>query len=46
MFLFREDYTDATNCTFIYRNIQQDLYANVIRKGLKPISKEEVSEAP
>ncbi|KAA1290054.1 hypothetical protein E4413_14590 [Leptospira interrogans] len=46
MFLFREDYTDATNCTFIYRNIQKDLYANVIRKGLKPISKEEVSEAP
>ncbi|PJZ59226.1 hypothetical protein CH367_04190 [Leptospira barantonii] len=46
MFLFREDYTDPANCTFIYRNIQKDLYANVIRKGLKPISKEEVSEAP
>ncbi|EQA72641.1 hypothetical protein LEP1GSC059_1363 [Leptospira noguchii serovar Panama str. CZ214] len=46
MFLFREDYTDPTNCTFIYRNIQKDLYANVIRKGLKPISKEEVPEAP
>lgn len=46
MFLFREDYTDSANCTFIYRNIQKDLYANVIRKGLKPISKEEVPEAP
>ncbi|PJZ28203.1 hypothetical protein CH378_19055 [Leptospira kmetyi] len=46
MFLFREDYNDPANCTFIYRNIQKDLYANVIRKGLKPISKEEVSEAP
>lgn len=46
MFLFREDYTDSANCTFIYRNIQKDLYANVIRKGIQPISKEETPEAP
>ncbi|EQA61367.1 hypothetical protein [Leptospira alexanderi] len=46
MFLFREDYTDTSNCTFIYRNIQKDLYSNVISKGLKPISKEEAPEVP
>ncbi|XDD51205.1 hypothetical protein AB3N59_05380 [Leptospira sp. WS92.C1] len=46
LFLFREDYTDPSNCTFIYRNIQKDLYANVIRKGIQPIAKQEVPEAP
>nr|WP_232371754.1 hypothetical protein [Leptospira ainazelensis] len=46
MFLFREDYSDPANCTFIYRNIQKDLYANVIRKGIQPISKQETPEAP
>ncbi|AOP34856.1 hypothetical protein A0128_13975 [Leptospira tipperaryensis] len=46
MFLFREDYSDPANCTFIYRNIQKDLYANVIRKGIQPISKRETPEAP
>ncbi|ABJ76849.1 hypothetical protein [Leptospira borgpetersenii] len=46
LFLFREDYTDTSNCTFIYRNIQKDLYSNVISKGLKPISKEEIPEVP
>ncbi|WP_241686749.1 hypothetical protein [Leptospira stimsonii] len=46
MFLFREDYSDPANCTFIYRNIQKDLYANVIRKGIQPISKKETPEAP
>ncbi|TGM52712.1 hypothetical protein [Leptospira adleri] len=46
MFLFREDYSDPANCTFIYRNIQKDLYANVMRKGIQPISKQEKPEAP
>ncbi|PKA03720.1 hypothetical protein [Leptospira ellisii] len=46
MFLFREDYSDPANCTFIYRNIQKDLYANVIRKGIQPLSKQEDPEAP
>ncbi|EMY77095.1 hypothetical protein LEP1GSC060_2097 [Leptospira weilii serovar Ranarum str. ICFT] len=46
LFLFREDYTDAANCTFIYRNIQKDLYANVITKGFRPIHKEEAPEVP
>ncbi|WP_061249257.1 hypothetical protein [Leptospira alstonii] len=46
LFLFREDYTDTANCTFIYRNIQKDLYANVIARGFKPISKEEAPEVP
>nr|WP_246057598.1 hypothetical protein [Leptospira gomenensis] len=46
LFLFREDYSDPVNCTFIYRNIQKDLYANVIRKGIQPLSKQETPEAP
>ncbi|EMJ93505.1 hypothetical protein [Leptospira alstonii] len=46
LFLFREDYTDAANCTFIYRNIQKDLYSNVIARGFKPVSKEEAPEVP
>ncbi|ONF94346.1 hypothetical protein [Leptospira santarosai] len=46
LFLFREDYTDPSNCTFIYRNIQKDLYSNVIAKGFKSVSKEKIPEAP
>ncbi len=29
MFLFQEDYTSRSTCKFIYRNIQDDLYARV-----------------
>lgn len=29
MFLYKEDYTDKSKCTFLFRNIQKDLFAKV-----------------